>query len=100
MDPLYSIFEQHLFNALVEEETNEEFLTRVVADYMDRLKANGTLIAREHMDDIRSDLREEVFEMLRKKTYGHFSLAEFRRAQIPSHTSASENAKARRRRAS
>lgn len=80
-DPLYSIFEQHLFTALAEEETTDEFLNRVVADYLNRLTASGTLIPHDHIATIETDLREEVLEMLRKKTYGHFNLSEFRKAR-------------------
>ena len=81
LDPLYSIFEQHLFNALVEGESTDEFLVRVVTDYIGRLVANGTVIAHEHMGSIEADLHEEVLEMCRKKTYGHFNLAEYRKAK-------------------
>lgn len=78
-DLLYSIFEHHLFNALVENESTEEFLTRVVREYLQRVSVNGT-IAPGHLDSIEDDLRDEVLEMLRKKTYGHYSLGEFRKA--------------------
>lgn len=80
-DLLYSIFEQHLFNALVEEETDDEFLSRVVGDFITRLSQNGGVITREHLPTVESDLREEVLEMLRKKIYGHYNLAAFRKAR-------------------
>ena len=80
-DPLYSIFEQHLFNALVEDDCTEAFLVRVVEDYVGRLLASGTVIPAEVMPLIQQDLKDEVLEMLRKKTYGHFNLHEFRRAK-------------------
>lgn len=76
-DPLYALFEQYLYNALVEEETTEDFLERVVKDYLSNLGSQGA-IAREHLTIIESDLKEEVLEMLRKKTYGHYNLASFR----------------------
>jgi len=79
-DPLYDIFEQHLYNALVENESTEDFLNRVVSDYLDRF-TEGAVIPHEHRPSIEGDLREEVLEMLRKKTYGHYNLAEFRRSQ-------------------
>lgn len=80
-DPLYTIFEQHLFNALVENETTEEFLDRVVQDYLAAL-CSGGIIPQELRAGIEADLRDEVLEMLRKKTYGHFSLKEFRKAKV------------------
>ncbi|MEK7356606.1 MAG: hypothetical protein AAB250_09165 [Bdellovibrionota bacterium] len=103
-DPLFHIFEQHLFNALVEDEGTDAFLTRVVADYVDRLIATGTVIPHEVLPVIQHDLREEVLEMLRKKTYGHFNLADFRRANglepapLGSPTSNAQNEQARRNR--
>lgn len=79
-DPLYSIFEQHLFNALVENETTEEFLDRVVQDYLAALSEGG-IIPQPLRAGVEEDLRDEVLEMLRKKTYGHFNLTEFRKAK-------------------
>jgi hypothetical protein len=79
-DPLYSIFEQHLMSALVEEESTEDFVNRVVQDYIAGMD-EGAVIARSHLTAVEEDLREEVLEMLKKKTYGHYSLKEFRQAQ-------------------
>lgn len=79
IDLLYTIFEHYLFNALVENETTDEFLTNVVQEYLERLSQHGA-ISRDHLATIECDLRDEVLEMLRKKTYGHFSLREFRKA--------------------
>lgn len=90
-DLLYSIFEHYLFNALVENETTEEFLTHVVREYLERLAKNGT-IARGHVDSIEADLRDEVLEMLRKKTYGHYSLNEFRKSHLEKYASGSSRA--------
>lgn len=80
MDRLYKIFEQHLLNALVEEETTDEFLSRVVQDYLVSL-GETVVILEDHRESIEEDLREEVLEMLRKKTYGHYSLKEFRQTK-------------------
>jgi hypothetical protein len=80
-DLLYSIFEHYLFNALVENETTDEFLIVVVRDYLQRLSMRGT-IPLEHVAGIELDIRDEVLEMLRKKTYGHYSLTEFRKAHL------------------
>jgi len=80
-DLLYNIFEHYLFNALVENETTDEFLTVVVRDYLQRLSLRG-VIPLEHVAGIELDIRDEILEMLRKKTYGHYSLAEFRKAHL------------------
>lgn len=81
-DMLYNIFEQHLFNALVEEETTDEFLDHVVGDYLARIRKTA-IIPQDFSDSIESDLRDEVLEMLRKKIYGHFNLSAYRKAQTP-----------------
>lgn len=101
-DPLYVIFEKHLMTALVEDETLEEFLDCVVMKYMGHLRTNETVIPVSHVSTIETDLREEVLEMVRKKTYGHYNLASYRRANgievtpsIPL-AIAHENEKARR----
>jgi hypothetical protein len=94
-DPLYHLFEQHLHNALVENESAGDLIERVVKDYLSELASQGS-ISPTHAADIESDLREEVLEMFRKKTYGHYNLAEYRNqmnitgSSAASHTSAEE----------
>ncbi len=79
-DPLYSIFEQHLMNALIEEETTEDFVIRVVRDYLGRVGQRGS-IPQNFVETVETDLKSEVLEMLRKKTYGHFNLETFRETE-------------------
>lgn len=81
IDPLYFVFEQHLYTALVEDETTDAFLERVVADYLGRLNSGGTTVPQTFRETLETDLRDEVLEMLRKKTYGHYNLASYRQAQ-------------------
>jgi hypothetical protein len=94
-DLLYTIFEQYLFNALVEDETTEDFLTRVVREYMARLSQKGS-IPREFTSMIEGDLHDEVLEMFRKKTYGHYNLSDFRKAHsaVPKKQKAHRNRRA------
>lgn len=80
-DPLFKIFEHHLFNAMVEDETSSDFVDRVVQEYVKSLSASGT-VPHAHRETLAADLQEEVMEMLRKKTYGHFSLTEFRKKKM------------------
>ena len=98
-DLLYTLFEQHLFNALVENETSDEFLGRVVAEYIKLLSTRG-MITREHKTMIEADLKDEVLEMLRKKTYGHYNMASFRKAhtELPAADLGGGHAKTRRQR--
>lgn len=76
-DPLFKIFRQHLNEALLSEESSEEALIdAVVKEYMQILNGRGFVPTRLHKF-LEQDAREEVVAMLRKTTYGHFSLAEF-----------------------
>ncbi len=103
-DPLYYIFEKHLMTALVEDETIEEFLACVVTAYVGHLRTNGTVIPASHLETLETDIREEVLEMFRKKTYGHYNLSSYRRANgvettpthLPVSNAAPEKEKARR----
>jgi hypothetical protein len=79
-DELYIIFENQLFTAIVEEESNDEFIARVVNEYANRLSRRG-VIPLSHRESILADLHDEVLTMLRKRTYGHYNLAAFRKAQ-------------------
>ncbi len=110
-DPLYSVFEKHLMTALVEDETTDSFLDRVVTGYIGHLQTRGTTIPQAFRETLETDLKDEVLEMLRKKTYGHYDLASYRKAkgvETPLQTFnapesidsviASENEKARRNR--
>lgn len=80
LDPLYSLFEQHLLTGLVEDETTDVLVSRVVVAYMGRLLTDGAVIPKSHQSTLESDLTEEVMEMYRKKTYGHFNLSSYRKA--------------------
>jgi hypothetical protein len=80
-DRLYHIFENHLFNALVENESTEEFLRYVIEEYVAELRLQGTIMP-EHVRTIKEDLQADVLDMLRKKIYGFYDLTEYRKAKI------------------
>jgi hypothetical protein len=77
-DPLYHLFEQHLLNALVDEHSTDQFVDRVVKDYMERHHPRGA-VPHHLIEVVRIDLRDEVLAMLRKKTYGHYNLDDYRK---------------------
>ena len=66
---------------MVEDESSSDFVERVVQEYIKTLSASGT-VPHAHRETLAADLQEEVMEMLRKKTYGHFSLTEFRKKKL------------------
>ncbi|MCB0421596.1 MAG: hypothetical protein KDD61_11405 [Bdellovibrionales bacterium] len=79
IDTLYEYFEHHLFSADIEDETEERFVIRVIEKYVTSLLRQGFILS-DHSDEIRDDLQEEVYGMLKAKTYGYFSIGDFRRA--------------------
>lgn len=79
IDTLYEYFEYHLFSSEIEDESEERFILRVIEKYITSLSKEGFILS-EHSDEIREDLQEEVQSMLRSKTYGFFSIGDFRRA--------------------
>lgn len=80
-DKLFEIFHEHLNDTGIhEEETMDEFVYQVVADYMHHLMQTGNIPER-WLDTLEEDLTEEVIEIFRKTTYGHASLKEYRQAK-------------------
>jgi len=78
-DKLYQLFEQRLYSSELETETQEEFIYRVVEDYV------SDLIRMAHIPIhclavLQEDLEAEVTDMLKIKTYGFYNLAEFKKS--------------------
>jgi len=76
-DKLYQCFERHLGSFEGQDEIHEKFILKVVEDYLRDLQQKGH-IAAQHEQEIREDLETEVRDMLRKKTYGHLNLKNYR----------------------
>ncbi len=77
-DLLFSIFDQQLQNSLLGEDTEGMLVSRVVENYITALKTQG-FIPPKFLKMLEDDLKEEVLEMYRKKTYGHLELASYRK---------------------
>ncbi len=77
-DLLLSIFEQQLQNSLVGDDTESVLIGRVVDCYITALKTQG-FIPPNFLKVLEEDLKEEVLEMYRKKTYGHLELSSYRK---------------------
>ena len=80
-DLLFSIFEKQLHSSMLAEETEEVLVQRVVATYVASLKTQG-FVPPKYLQNLTDDLREEVTEMYRKKTYGHMELASYRKKHL------------------
>lgn len=76
-DLLYIIFEKHLYCSKLADENEESFVCTVVGEYMSTLQKSGSFPG-HLLDDIKEDLATEVFDMLRKKIYGHYNLFQYR----------------------
>jgi hypothetical protein len=79
-DSLYQVFEQHLHSTDCAAETQEEFIYRVVECYVMELLQLAH-IPIHYLAHLQEDLEEEVRQMLSKKTYGFYSIEEYRKAQ-------------------
>lgn len=76
-DILYQMFIKAVEDPTHLEESSRDLIDRVVDQYMDLLISQGE-IPLFAVRDIIEDLRADVTEMFRKKTYGFFSLQEYR----------------------
>lgn len=76
-DLLFQIFHQHLHDPDCQIESPKELIQKIVGTYLFFISRSGN-IPEGHLQDIIEDLEAEVLEMYRKKTYGHYSLKEYR----------------------
>ncbi len=67
-------------NLSISNETDEAFVTVVVENYLVNLGGMGFHFT-SHAEDTYREIADEVFEMLRKKIYGHVSIDHFRDCQ-------------------
>ena len=74
---LYDCFDRHLQNLSIENETEEGFITTVVEKYLINMGGHGYHFT-SHAEDTFRELCDEVTEMLRKKTYGHATVDNYR----------------------
>ena len=81
-DKLYELFEQQLYSKDCAGETQEEFIYKVVETYVMKL-IEAAHVPIQFLSHLQEDLEEEVRLMLQKKTYGFYSLEEFRKSQDP-----------------
>ena len=79
-DPLYQVFEEHLHSGLYDEAPVEQFVRDVVDYYFTALNRKGHIPHRMH-DHLRTDLGQDVHEMLKVKIYGHYGIGEYNRTR-------------------
>ena len=77
-DPLYAIFEEHLHSGLYDTSPADIFIRDVVDYYWRQLNSSGH-IPHRLQEPLKIDFLQDVQEMLKAKTYGHFGIAEYNR---------------------
>jgi hypothetical protein len=77
LDPLYIIFEQHLYDFNDDTDSETAFIEKVVGDYIKFLVSCGAVIPRKLVGPVSEELKDQVQRMLRKKIYGCTNMQEF-----------------------
>lgn len=77
IDPLYVIFEQHLFNFADPDSDRKTFIAQVVADYIGYLRKNSIIVPKSLEQPIVEELGTQVNTMLVRKIYGCLTVNEF-----------------------
>ncbi|MBU6374892.1 MAG: hypothetical protein KGQ59_02745 [Bdellovibrionales bacterium] len=79
IDPLYVIFEQHLYNFQDSDSDRKTFISGVVSEYLTFLRQKNIAIPKSLELAISDELSEQVNTMLTKKIYGCLSIEDFQR---------------------
>ena len=79
VDPLYVIFEQHLFNFQDPEIDRKTLVLKIVADYLEYLRKRNVTVPKPLEQPIVEELAAQVNTMLVKKIYGCLNHQEFQR---------------------
>jgi len=83
IDPLYVIFEQHLYNFQDSDADRKTFILTIVGEYLTFLRQKSIAVPKSLEPAICEELAEQVNIMLTKTIYGCFSLEEFQRGTAP-----------------
>jgi len=78
-DPLYVIFEEHLYNFQDPDVDRKTFVGKIIQDYLTHLRRLSISIPKSLEASIVEELVEQVNSMLVKKIYGCFSLEEYQK---------------------
>ena len=81
-DPLYVIFEQHLYHFQDDDIDRKTFVIQVVQDYLSFLRQKKISIPRSLEGAIVEELAAQVHTLLIKKIYGFLTIQDYQK-QIP-----------------
>ena len=79
IDPLYVIFEQHLYNFQDSDTDRKTFIATIVIDYLNHLRRMNIIVPKSLEQPIMDELAEQVNSMLVKKIYGCFNIKEYQK---------------------
>jgi hypothetical protein len=79
LDPLYVIFEQHLYNFQDSDADRKTFVCAVVQEYIAYLRKLGVIVPQTFEIQIAEELASTVNTMLVKKMYGFLSIQDYRK---------------------
>ena len=79
IDPLYVIFEQHLYNFQDSTSDRKTFIAGIVGEYIGFLRQKNIAVPKSLEPAIVDELSDQVNLMLTKKIYGCLSIADFTR---------------------
>lgn len=79
LDPLFVIFEQHLYNFNESSTDRKTFVTNIVVEYLAFLRKQKVAIPRELEAAIIEELGIQVNTILTKKIYGCFNVDDYQR---------------------
>jgi hypothetical protein len=77
-DPLYQIFVEHLHSGLYDDLPVEQLIRDVVEFYWTAISRDGHIPHRLR-EPLKVDLIQDVQDMLKTKTYGHYGVSEYNR---------------------
>ncbi|MEN9722110.1 MAG: hypothetical protein RJB38_96 [Pseudomonadota bacterium] len=79
IDPLYVIFEQHLYNFQDSDSDRKTFIIGIVNEYLGFLRQKNIAVPKSLEPAITEELAQQVNLMMTKKIYGCLSLEDFQR---------------------
>jgi hypothetical protein len=83
VDPLYVIFEQHLYNFQDSEADRKTFVQNVVGEYLRHLRKLKIVVPRSLESSIVEELASIVNTMLVKKIYGFLTIEDYKKTAEP-----------------
>ena len=82
-EPLYSIFERHLYELSPADRDRDAFVSKVLKDYFQYLRQSCISIPVQLEAAIAEEISQQVRTMLLKKIYGCFDLAAYQACSAP-----------------